>query len=559
MIRKIWIKNIKSFILLLLFLFLDVLGEIILALLFGQIIDGISSNLKNFNILFLKTGILILLTTVTFWLYHVYAKKFILTMSKDLKEEIFFNIQKESLQNFFSEDIGNKISLLTNDIVILETEYFQSVILLIRASLLFLFSIITLFSKSYQIGIFLLISGSISLSLPKILGKHLERYKKTFSDMQANYTSRISEYLHGFETIKSFDMGRIIKEKFSETVNNITIKGITYEKYYNLIRAVSILLGSITFMGSFLFGGYLASKGVITIGTMLTCVQLTNHITNPVYAMVDRISSLKSTKKILEKMEKRNFSKEEQEISVTHKNLTEEILFDNVSFGYSKEVKILDNINIKIRKNRKYLIVGKSGSGKTTFLKLLSKKILPDTGNIYIDNIKLKNLSEKSLLDLISYISQNVFLFKGSIFENITLYNDYSEETVKEILLKMGLEKFMKNLNTENFINENGNNLSGGEKQRFSIARALIKKSDIVIADEIFSSLDNDTAVKIEEELLKIDNITLVAVAHKLFEKNLKNYDEIIVLDKGKIVETGCFEKLIAIDSFFSKYIKREN
>ena len=197
-------------------------------------------------------------------------------------------------------------------------------------------------------------------------------------------------------------------------------------------------------MGSFLFGGYLASKGVITIGTMLTCVQLTNHITNPVYAMVDRISSLKSTKKILEKMEKRNFSKEEQEISVTHKNLTEEILFDNVSFGYSKEVKILDNINIKIRKNRKYLIVGKSGSGKTTFLKLLSKKILPDTGNIYIDNIKLKNLSEKSLLDLISYISQNVFLFKGSIFENITLYNDYSEETVKEILLKMGLEKFMK-------------------------------------------------------------------------------------------------------------------
>ena len=275
--------------------------------------------------------------------------------------------------------------------------------------------------------------------------------------------------------------------------------------------------------------------------------------------MVDRISSLKSTKKILEKMEKRNFSKEEQEISVTHKNLTEEILFDNVSFGYSKEVKILDNINIKIRKNRKYLIVGKSGSGKTTFLKLLSKKILPDTGNIYIDNIKLKNLSEKSLLDLISYISQNVFLFKGSIFENITLYNDYSEETVKEILLKMGLEKFMKNLNTENFINENGNNLSGGEKQRFSIARALIKKSDIVIADEIFSSLDNDTAVKIEEELLKIDNITLVAVAHKLFEKNLKNYDEIIVLDKGKIVETGCFEKLIAIDSFFSKYIKREN
>ena len=172
---------------------------------------------------------------------------------------------------------------------------------------------------------------------------------------------------------------------------------------------------------------------------------------------------------------------------------------------------------------------------------------------VEIDDINISNLSEKSILNLYSYISQSVFLFKGSVFDNITLYNDYPKEKVKEILKKVGLEKFIPEMDNPDFVGENGINLSGGEKQRISIARALIRETDILVADEILSNLDNETALKIERELLNLNEITLIAVTHRLFEETLTDFDEIIVINEGNVVETGTFKELIDLKGFFYK------
>ena len=201
-------------------------------------------------------------------------------------------------------------------------------------------------------------------------------------------------------------------------------------------------------------------------------------------------------------------------------------------------------------------IVGLSGSGKSTILKLLSGKIRATSGSITIDNTNINDLSEDSILSLYSYISQNVFLFKGSIFDNFTLYNDYPKEKVENILKKVGLEKFTKEMDDPDFVGENGVNFSGGEKQRISIARALIRETDILVADEILSNLDNETALKIEKELLNLKNITLISVTHRLFEETLTNFDEIIVLNEGCIVEKGTFYELIEKKSFFLQNIQ---
>lgn len=559
--KTVWKKHIKDILILSVFLLLDIFGEIYTAILFGQIIDSASSrNLSVMTFLIIKTLIFTIGVVIIFWLYQVYMKKFIYLMVRDTKTKVFSDIQNMSINQFFKEETGNKISLLTNDMSILEKDYFQSIVLVVRSVILFIFSIMTVFIKSYQIGIFLLTLTLISFFLPKFFERKLSSYKKEYSDAQSEYTARISEYLNGFDTIKSFNITETVKNIFFNNADNIVKTGTIYEKHYNFVRAVSIFLGSLTFMGGFLLGGYLAAKGIISLGTMVVCIQLTNHITNPVYTFVDRLSSFKSVSKILEKIENLS-SGFEKNINANKicKNLKENINLKSVNFSYENK-EILKNISYTFEKNKKYAIVGLSGSGKSTILKLLSGKTKATSGNITIDNTNINDLSEDSILSLYSYISQNVFLFKGSIFDNVTLYNDYPKEKVENILKKVGLEKFTKEMDNPDFVGENGVNLSGGEKQRISIARALIRETDILVADEILSNLDNETALKIEKELLNLKNITLISVTHRLFEETLTNFDEIIVLNEGYIAEKGTFDELIEKKSFFYKiYRLKEN
>lgn len=552
--KDIWLKNMKSFLVFSFFLLLDVLGEIFMALLFGEIVDKASSkDLSATFFLVIETLIFTVVTVFITWLYKIYGKKFIYLMLRDTKVKIFSDIQKLNNKQFYTKDIGEKISLLTNDMSILEQDYFLSIILSLKAFILFLFSLITIFMKSYQVALLLLFLTLFSLILPKFFGKKLDMYKKEYSDSQSFYTARTTEYLNGFDIIKSFGITEIIKKEFFSNADSVFKKGMKYQKSYYFISSVSIFLGSITFMGGFLFGGYLVAKGIITLGTMIVCIQLTNHLTNPVYSFIENYTSLKSVSQILKKIENisENISKS-RDIGVIHNNLIKGIDVKNVTFSYDKK-EIMKNINYSFEKKKKYAIVGLSGSGKSTFLKLLAGKIKATSGSIIIDDIDVNELNERSILNLFSWINQNVFLFKGSIFDNITLYNVFSKEKAEEILKIVGLEKFIKEMENKESVAENGINLSGGEKQRISIARALIRENDILLADEAFSNLDNETALKIEKELLKLENITLIAVTHRLFEETLRNFDEILVLDNGKIIEKGTYNELINKKSFFYK------
>ena len=535
--KTVWMKHIKDFCILMVFLFLDVLGDIVLALLFGQIIDKAGSrDLSAIFLLITETIIFTIVTVFIYWLYRVFTKKFIFLMIRDTKVKIFSDIQNLNITQFFNED-----------------DYFQSLILVIRAAILFILSITTIIIKSYQVGIFLLILTLFSVFLPKLFGKKLSSYKKDYSDAQAEYTSRISEYLNGFDTIKSFNMAETIKKAFFHNADTVVKKGIVYEKKYSSIRSISIFFGSLIFMGGYLFGAYLTAKGIITLGTMIICIQLSNHISNPIYTFVERFSSFKAVAGILKKIESQYSNLKEDENSlISHENLEKDLTMKHVAFSYENK-NIIENISQRFEKNKKYAIVGLSGSGKSTILKLLSGKIKPTSGNIEIDDININSLSEKSILNLYSYISQSVFLFKGSVFDNITLYNDYPKEKVKDILKKVGLEKFIPEMDNPDFVGENGINLSGGEKQRISIARALIRETDILVADEILSNLDNETALKIERELLNLNEITLIAVTHRLFEETLTDFDEIIVINEGNIVETGNFKDLIDLKGLFYK------
>ena len=331
---------------------------------------------------------------------------------------------------------------------------------------------------------------------------------------------------------------------------NVEESKFNFSKLTVLADSVSLLSGSIMFMGMVIIGTYLCIKGKTTLGVMLACVQLTNNVTNPILNSIGYINEIKSMKSIEDKIFnifKRNTF--EQEKYINKPDFNKEISIENLRFYYEKDNYVLNGIDLKIQKGKKYAVVGMSGCGKSTLIKLLSKQLLDYEGNIKLDNENLKNIKGEDLYKLISVIHQNVFLFDDTIRNNITLFKDYYDNVVKECMKNSGLGGFIEKLDSQ--VGENGNSLSGGEKQRIAIARALITKTPIMILDEATAALDNMTAYEIEDTILNISSQTAIVITHKLNEKTLKQYDEIIVLKDGTVVENGSFFELMNNKKYF--------
>ena len=551
--KKIWKNNLNILLPLFVVMFIYISLKIGVAMFFGYVIDSASGAINmQFSKVMIYTFALLITESVFKWIYEVMSYKFVAKMSLDTKIYIFNNLIKQGIESFYNNDVGDKISILTNDINTIETEYFRTFLNLVKSGFLFLFAFGTIFYVSYQMTIALMILSIISFVFGNIPMKNLKTFKEKFSNSQSEYTARTSEYFNGYETIKVFGLEKFISKVFYNNSKNVYDKGLAYQKRYSLVTMISYFFGGFTFLGGFVCGGYLAYKGFITLGQMIVCVQLTNHIVNPLMFAIESYGKFKSVDKILNKIENTLISEENVETTEI-KDFNNKISLEDVSFKYDDK-KVLENISFDFEKGKKYALVGLSGSGKSTLMKLISKRIKADEGKICIDGTDLDEISRNSIINLISTINQNVFLFKGSIYDNITLFSkDYSEEKVKDVILKAELGKYLDRLYDKELISENANNLSGGEKQRISIARSLIKDTKIILADEILSSLDNEIAFSIEKGLLELENITLISVTHRLIKENLKQYDKILVLKDGKIEEKGNFEELMNFDSYFKK------
>jgi ATP-binding cassette subfamily C protein len=224
------------------------------------------------------------------------------------------------------------------------------------------------------------------------------------------------------------------------------------------------------------------------------------------------------------------------------------IVFKNVSFQYVDDHEnVIKNISYEFLKGKKYLIVGKSGCGKSTFLRLIAKCFSSYEGEILVNGKEQKEYLESDLYKLIGFMTQNIFLLNDSLKQNLTLYEEYEEKDIRASLKQAGFDNpdkiFKDGLETQ--ISEAGNNFSGGEKQRIALARLLLHKFSWLLFDEFTSNLDAKVADTIESQLLNIHDATVITVSHRLNKKMMQSYDEIIVMDDGEIVEFGSYDSLM--------------
>ena len=501
-----------------------------------------------FLVLFVLSVLMYMLIT---YLKPKYQKRAI----TQYKNNIYTHILDKNIANFNKRNTSTYISALTNDVTKIEEEYLFSAFDLITNITLFICTIVVMLIYSPL----LTLSGIILSLLPFIgaiiVGGKLAFHEKEISDQNASFMHFIKDNLIGFSTIKVFKSEGKIKELFVKNNNVLESKKASKIKTLALMEMVQTVLSLVSQFGVFFIGAYISIKtGDIAPSVILLFVQLMNYIISPLMQIPSSLSKRLACKPLFEKISE-IIQKESDNNQGEAINDINEITISNLKFMYDDKV-ILNDITHKFERNKAYAIVGTSGSGKTTLINLLLGKYNNYSGNIYYNNTELREISIDSLFEVSSFVEQNVFVFDDSIINNITMYSNIEDELLKEAIDKSGLATLIEEKGHGYRCGENGCNLSGGEKQRISIARALVKKSKLLLLDEATSALDNETSSSIINNLLQIDNTTKIMITHRLDEEILRKFDEIIVLKNGNIVEHGTYKELIDNNATFKSLVE---
>lgn len=481
-------------------------------------------------------GILLPMNILATYTKGLFLLKSLLKLKADYIEKLF----KKNINEFQSENNAIYLSAMTNDMNTIEKKYLEGLYEVSNSIIGFIVSFVVIASVSpvaLLIGIGItIVSGLLSV----VVGKPLQKHEKQRSELFEGYTSYIKEVLSAFQIIKANNLKGKIKSDFYNKSEDIQYKGYVIDKIYTYILSVQQLLMNLATIGILIVAVFMAIKGSITAGAVILIVNNMSRVIYPLMNISEWLPKIFSVKSIFGKMDKSLENQDNYKETIDLKSFDNSIELKNIRFGYEDNI-VLEDISMKINKSEKCLIVGPSGGGKSTVLKLLRKYFQPIEGEILIDNHNLKDITRKSYFDKISNVEQQVFLFEDTLRNNLTLYKDYDDEEINMAIENAGLNDFLLGLKDgiDTMIYDNGKNISGGEKSRIAIARGLISKSDIIFLDEAFASLDSGVAKEIEDTLLNLKDITVVNVSHVVFEETKSKYDKVFVVKNKDIFNIG--------------------
>lgn len=447
---------------------------------------------------------------------------------------LYNKILNKKLDEFKKNAPSYYHNLLYSDIETLRGNYLNSKLLMMDSVLLLLGASISITNIHYVFLIIAILSAFIPYLIPKFFEGYMDIQRVVNSKASEDYISFVKEGVLGVETIRDYHIEDNFIEDFSKYKNNLLESGNKLMDIQNLIVASSIFSGFLMYAVILSSGVFLHNRGLISIGAIFVASQLTNSIKSPVIDIINNKIYMNSTKSIREKL----FSElTEDKIIEKDKNFSfkDKISIENLSFSYDGENRILEDVNLEIYKNNKYLIVGESGSGKSTFFKILMKWIENFSGNILVDSKNINEITTQEWNKEFVPVLQDTYIFEKSVGFNITFEENYDEKRLAEAIKTSGLSDFVSNLDKgiNTIIKEDGSNISGGEKKRIGIARALYKNGNVLLVDEPFSSIDKKTQEQIEKMLLSLEDKTILNISHSYDENFIRQYDYVIHFENG--------------------------
>ena len=472
-----------------------------------------------------------------------------------LRSDTFKNVLGLDLQYFENKSSGRIMAILNDDVNQLEkfldtgaNKLLQTIttVVVIGGTFLYISPLIAIFAF---IPIPVIIFGSFRFT--KTIASRYTRIRNAIETLNANLSNSIS----GILTVKSFnreekEFARIISS--STEVKSANYHAIRLSAAFIPIIRIAILFG---FTATLLIGGFMALDGEINVAMYSVLLFITQRLLWPLTELGDTFDLYQRAMASFKRINAlKNTRPEIKDGSVESNGIDKIINFQNVNFSYAENFPVLNDISLNIKKGSTTAIVGSTGSGKSTLIKLLLRLYDVDSGHILFDDIDIKDLEIHTLRKNIGLVSQDIFLFEGTVFENIAYGNlEASEKEIWEAAKLSESDEFINLLpnKKDTVVGERGQKLSGGQRQRISIARAILKNPEILILDEATSAVDNETEAAIQRSLDTLkEGRTVVAIAHRL--STIRNADIIYVLEKGRIVESGTHEELVNLKKVYA-------
>lgn len=528
--------------------------NLIVSWLIMQLIDaasGVPGTLPIGTLAKLSGGFVVLCIAV-FLLEYISMPRYIERAMLQYKNFAFRKLTEKGISSFRDESTATYLSALTNDSTSIETDYLGQQMALISKVFTFAGALVMMLWYSPLLTAIAAGVTILPLIASLLTGSRIEAAERRVSDRNRSFTAALSDCLAGFSVVKSFKAEKEIFKLFAE--NNRALEGEKFSKrrVKTIVGMIGTVTGIIAQLGVFLIGSYFALSGYgLTPGVVIIFVNLMNFMISPIAELPGLLASRKAARGLIDKLATALESNPVSEGTSELTHLASGIRLENVSFGYDDSKEVLHGISAFFDAGKAYAVVGASGSGKSTMLNLLTAAAGNYRGNILIDDTELRSIASESLYELISVIQQNVFIFNASIRDNVTMFRSFPEQEIEDAISHAHLNALIAERGDGYLCGENGKGLSGGEKQRISIARSLLKKSSVLLADEATASLDAQTAHQVASDILDLDGITRIVVTHGLEESLLRRYDGIVVLKDGRIEESGSFDELMERKGYF--------
>lgn len=476
--------------------------------------------------------VLFLLETLLSFVKGYYRKKTNVNLKMYYLEKIF----QKNINEFNKDSNAKYVSHMMSDLNTVDLDYIDGIFELALSVISFVITIIIIGGVSKELLIIVLVVGALVGFLSNVLSKPIQKLYEERSGLYDKYTHYLQEVLSAFRIIRVNSLYKRVEKQFTGRSENLQSKSYEIEKKSTYIYAVQNFMINFVVLFVMAISVYYTVIGKITFGGVILILNNFSSLIGPFQRASELLPKIFSTKALFKVLDESLLNQDLQEEKEELHSFQEGISFEGVTFSYG-ENKVLEDLSLSLKKNGKYLIVGPSGGGKSTFLKLLRKYFHPQSGSIYVDGKPLNYITKESYFKHLSNVEQNVFMFDDTVRNNLTLLKDIPEEKIQEAITRAGLRSFVENLpkGLETIIEDNGRNISGGERSRIAIARALLNESEILILDEAFQSLDYETARAIEKTILDLPELTVVNVSHILIPENKNAYDEMLYVDRKRI------------------------
>ncbi|CAM4303568.1 ABC transporter ATP-binding protein [Bacillus paramycoides] len=478
-------------------------------------------------------------------------------VSYNFRKEIDEKINRMPLKYFDKTTHGEVLSRITNDVDTVSQTLNQSMSQIITSVITIIGVLIMMLSISWQMTLVALLILPVSMILIMGVVKRSQKYFKSQQEYLGHVNGQVEEIYSGHNIVKAFNKEEEEVKKFEEVNDTLYHSAWKSQFLSGMMMPIMTFIGNIGYVAVSILGGWLAVKRTIAVGDILAFVQYVRSFTQPIAQVAQIANVLQSTAAAAERVFE--FLKEEEEVPeaenpVKLQKVQGEVTFQDVQFGYNPDKIIINNFSANIKPGQKVAIVGPTGAGKTTIVKLLMRFYDVNSGAICIDGHDIKDFTREDLRNMFGMVLQDTWLFNGSIMENIRYGRlDATDEEVIEAAKAAHVHSFVKTLPNkyQMELNEEASNVSQGQKQLLTIARALLADPKILILDEATSSIDTRTEVLIQKAMKNLmEGRTSFIIAHRL--STIRDADLILVMKDGDIVEQGNHEELLKADGFYA-------